>query len=115
MPGREFTQLTKAEALDGLLARSHAAPVLLFLHDDFCPISGAAYAEMRELPDPDKNATLLVDVHRDHAISRAIEARTGVRHESPQVIILRHGRTVWDASHFDITAQAVKQAVAENS
>ena len=115
MPGREFTQLTEAEALDGLLARSHAAPVLLFLHDDFCPISGAAHAEMCELPDPDKGATLLVDVHCDRAISRAIEARTGVRHESPQVIVLRHGRAVWDASHFDITAQAVKQAVADNS
>jgi bacillithiol system protein YtxJ len=114
MRDRIFTQLTDTELLEGVLERSQEAPVLLFLHDDFCPISGAAYAEMRELPATGKSATLLVDVHRDRAISRAIEQRTGVRHESPQVIVLRHGQAVWDASHFDITTAAVNRAVADN-
>ena len=115
MANRLFTQLTEAKALEGLLARSNDGPVVLFLHDDFCPISGAAHAEMRELSDASKRATLLVDVHRDRAISRAIESQTGVRHESPQVIILRNGQAVWDASHFAITARAVTQALAANA
>lgn len=81
-----FTPLTESEGLGALLARSHDAPVLLFLHDDFCPISGRAYEEMREvlrLPDAGATPTMLVDVRRDRAVSRAIEAQTGVRHESP--------------------------------
>jgi bacillithiol system protein YtxJ len=55
-----------------------------------------------------------VDVRRDRAVSRAIEAQTGVRHESPQAIVLRHGKAVWDASHFAITAEAVTGAIAAN-
>jgi hypothetical protein len=35
----------------------------------------------------------------------------GVAHESPQVIVLRNGQVVWNASHFSITAQAVTAAV----
>jgi bacillithiol system protein YtxJ len=112
-----FVPLTEAEGLGALLARSHDAPVLLFLHDDFCPISGRAYEEMREvlrLPDAGATPTMLVDVRRDRAVSRAIEAQTGVRHESPQAIVLRHGKAVWDASHFAITAEAVTGAIAAN-
>jgi len=30
-----------------------------------------------------------------------------VRHESPQVLILKEGRVVWHASHYGVTATAV--------
>ena len=44
-------------------------------------------------------------------LAREIEQRTGVRHETPQALVIRNGRAVWNASHFDVTAQAVEQAV----
>ena len=44
---------------------------------------------------------------------RAIEERTGVQHESPQVILLDHGRAAWSASHYAITAQAVDVALRD--
>ncbi len=52
----------------------------------------------------------LVDVRRAHDVSDEIARRTGVRHESPQVIVLRDGRAVWSASHGAITAGAVRAA-----
>jgi bacillithiol system protein YtxJ len=48
-----------------------------------------------------------VDVRAERPLSQQIAARTGVRHESPQVIILRHGAAVWSASHDEITAGAI--------
>ena len=33
--------------------------------------------------------------------------RTGIRHETPQVIVLKGGKAVWNASHFDVKAGAV--------
>src|SRR5260370_40958592 len=47
---------------------------------------------------------------RDTDISRKLEERTGIRHESPQLLVLRSGRVVWSASHFAITRGAVTQA-----
>ena len=52
-----------------------------------------------------------VDVRKNTDISREIEKRTGVMHESPQVLILKKGRVVWHASHWDITLMALKEAI----
>ena len=106
-----FTPLTDEPALSALVERSQREPVLLFKHDPVCSISIVAYHELRHLDDP----IPLIDVTRSGSISRLVAAQTGVRHESPQVIVLRNGAAVWSASHFAITADAVAQAVRDNA
>jgi bacillithiol system protein YtxJ len=49
-----------------------------------------------------------VDVVGHRALARAIAARLDVRHESPQVILLRQGRPVWVASHGQVDADALE-------
>jgi bacillithiol system protein YtxJ len=108
--GDRFTQITDTYALEQLLARSHKAPVVLFKHSTTCPISSAAYQQMSQVT---KEVSLVV-VQRARDVSKEIASRTGIQHESPQAIVLRNGQAVWSASHFDITAGAVEQAVLEN-
>ena len=48
-----------------------------------------------------------VDARAQRPLSQLIAARSGVEHESPQVIIFRRGTPVWNASHQDITAAAL--------
>jgi bacillithiol system protein YtxJ len=108
--GDQFTQITDTDALEQLLARSHDAPVVLFKHSTTCPISAAAYKQMSEV----ENEISLVVVQRAREVSSEIAERTGIRHESPQTIVLRNGEAVWNASHFDITKGAVEQAVREH-
>jgi bacillithiol system protein YtxJ len=47
-------------------------------------------------------------------ISREIAMSTGVEHESPQVIIMRNGKSVWHTSHWNITRETVEKALREN-
>lgn len=108
--GDQFTQITDKDALEHLLARSHDAPVVLFKHSSTCPISAAAYRQMSQV----LTEVSLVVVQRAREVSSEIAARTGIRHESPQAIVLRNGEAVWTASHFDITKSAVEQAVREH-
>jgi bacillithiol system protein YtxJ len=105
-----FTQITDTNALEQLLSRSHDAPVVLFKHSTTCPISAAAYKQMSKV----ENEVSLVVVQRARDVSSEIASRTGIQHESPQAIVLRNGEAVWAASHFDITAGAVEQAVREH-
>ncbi|GAC1431316.1 MAG: hypothetical protein NVSMB65_04830 [Chloroflexota bacterium] len=105
-----FVPVETVAALDPLFAPS-TGPVVLFLHDPFCPISAGAYRQMTRLG----SEVALVNVQRARDISHSIEQSTGVRHESPQVIILKHGRAVWSASHGAITAPAVLAAVRKGS
>jgi bacillithiol system protein YtxJ len=40
-------------------------------------------------------------------ISNAVAEKTGIRHESPQAIVLKNGAPVYHASHFDVSAEAI--------
>ena len=110
----KFAPVTEAGELDDLLARSHDAPVVLFKHSTTCPISARAHHQMEKLPTGMAGQVSLVVVQRARELSRRVAEQTGIRHESPQAIILRNGQAVWSASHFEITAEAVEQAVREN-
>ena len=105
-----FSPVEDDAALDALLARSHESPVLLFKHSNTCPISARAYRQMQEVASP----VSIVVVQKSRDISREVETRTGVRHETPQALVLRGGKAVWSATHFDVTADAVAEAIREN-
>lgn len=54
----------------------------------------------------------LVDVLSQRPLSQAIEAKFGVRHESPQVLIIEDGQVVWHASHRGVAPDRVRAALA---
>src|SRR5258708_2701473 len=86
--------LRAESAVGSFFEGPHDEPVILFQHDLYCPIGRRAYRELTGVPIE----VALVDVARDADITRAIEERTAVPHESPQVLVLRSGRVVWTAS-----------------
>ncbi len=102
-----FVKFTETKALEDLADRSKQRPVVIFKHSLTCPISAAAYDQMAEF----EGEVALVEVQRARELSREIEDRLGVAHESPQVIVLHNGQVAWNASHFKITADAVAAAV----
>jgi bacillithiol system protein YtxJ len=56
----------------------------------------------------------LVDVIAQRLLSRDIAARLGIRHESPQAIVLRNGAAAWHASHYAVTAEALARIIHED-
>lgn len=102
-----FVRITEKSSLDELADRSRERPVVFFKHSLTCPISAAAYDRMAEF----EGEVALIEVQRARELSKEMAHRLGVPHESPQVIVLHNGQVVWHASHFDITADAVAEAV----
>lgn len=102
-----FTPVTDGAQLEQLTGTTMRVPVVLFQHDPYCPISQRAYQQLRHLA----HAVSRVDVSRQHELTRMIQERTSIRHESPQVIVFRAGRAMWSASHHAITQAAVEQAI----
>jgi bacillithiol system protein YtxJ len=109
--GNHFHTVADAGTLEGLFERSHEAPVLVFKHSTTCPISAAAYREMSQVGAD----VALVVVQEARQVSNEIAQRTGVRHESPQALVLRNGEVVWSASHWKVTAEEVERALRENA
>jgi|SRR6185436_18878657 len=90
--------------------RRHAV-VILFKHSPICPISAEALTEWeRFLKLRPELPTLFVDVIADRAVARGLAQECGVAHASPQAILFKDGRPIWNASHDAITAEALQAA-----
>jgi bacillithiol system protein YtxJ len=109
--GHKFFRIDDRTALDNLITDSNQKPVIVFKHSNACSISARAYREMEKY----EGQVNILEVQSARDVSRELANLTGVRHETPQVIILRDGKAVWNASHFDVQAGAVAKAVESNS
>jgi bacillithiol system protein YtxJ len=112
-----LTRLDGLEELDRLLAASETRPLLLFKHSYSCGVSAEALdelvAHLNDGPSDALYAMVTVQTHRD--VSNAVARKLGVRHETPQALLIQDGRVVWSASHFRVTARAVEDALAERA
>ena len=99
-----FINVDSIDGLDRLFEESFDRPVVLLKHSTTCGISSGVYREVETVAG-DVNL-VVIQTHRE--ISNAISARTGLRHESPQAIVLRHGKAIYHASHYDIEAANIE-------
>lgn len=102
------------QELGTLVAESNERPVLIFKHSNACPISSRAHEEVRRLVEDGSASGFgfgMVVVQEARPLSNAIAEQFGVRHETPQVLVVRDGKAVWNASHFDVTRDRVAEAM----
>ncbi len=100
-----FTEINSTEQLERLFEQSNEKPVVLFKHSLTCPISAGVHQEIAGA-DADINVVVM---QKARNVSDEIARRTGIRHESPQAIVLKDGKPVYHASHYDITASDVEK------
>ncbi len=108
----EWTSLTQLDQLDAIDQASREFPVLVFKHSTRCSISSTALDRLKRAWGPEDAVIHLLDLLRHRDISDAIAARYGVRHESPQLLVIRHGKCVHHSSHLAITAEGARNAAA---
>jgi bacillithiol system protein YtxJ len=85
---------------------------LLYKHSDTCPISAMSLDEMDRLAAAHHGVPVYVlDVHAQRPLARYAAERLGVRHESPQIILLRGGTAIWHGSHYGVSANAIAAAI----
>ena len=104
-----LTECDTIEALEPVLSGGDTA--LIFKHSTRCPISARAHGQVSAFvadhPDVPVRMVLVVE---SRPVSLALADRLGVEHASPQIILVRDGRAVWDTSHSGITAEALVRA-----
>src|SRR5215471_3812082 len=112
--GRILEELMTIADLDRVLEESHRRPLLLFKHSLTCPISARGLIELEshlEKPCGGVDYRLIV-VQNARTVSDAAAASLGIKHETPQAILIRYGRAVWHASHWNITSEAIEEALS---
>ena len=102
-----FREISDVASLDAFVTSANGVPAILFKHSNTCGISARAYREMANVTHP----VGIVIVQRARPVSDEIARRWGLAHETPQVLIVRDGRLVWSASHFEVKANDIESAV----
>ena len=111
--GERLNELESVEDFTLALEESAKRPVLLFKHSVTCSISVRAFDQLQSyLEQADSRLSYnLITVQTARDISDLAASTLRVTHESPQAILVRNGREVWNASHFDITRSALDEAI----
>lgn len=106
--------LTDAQQLDDILEESREKPIVIFKHSTRCGISRMVLGNFEREYDlgKDKEVKLyFLDLLASRNVSNEVASRFNVRHESPQMIILKDGKVVHHASHHSIDMKDVKKTI----
>lgn len=108
-----WTNLTEISQLDEIITASKEQPVIIFKHSTRCSISRMALKQFeKEYDFTDKQVTpYFLDLLAHRPISNDIAARFGVMHQSPQLLLIKDEKSIYDASHSDIDAEDLKRFV----
>jgi bacillithiol system protein YtxJ len=101
--------LTIVGQLDEVVALSNEKPVVIFKHSTRCSISRMALKQFESEYDLDDTVLVFIlDLLEHRDISNEIASRFGVYHQSPQLLLIKNGKSVYDVSHSDIDAGELK-------
>jgi len=85
---------------------------IVYKHSPTCSLCSWSIREVRALAESEGLTIHQVDVLAQRPLSGGIEAHFGVRHESPQVLIIDDGRVTWHGSHRALSAERLRAALA---
>ncbi|MFN0107802.1 MAG: bacillithiol system redox-active protein YtxJ [Blastocatellia bacterium] len=111
----EFQEIVSTTELVELIGQSSEQPVLFFKHSDTCGISQRAFGEFeRYLQSPESSAVLncVIVIQTAREVSNELARLTAIQHESPQAILMRDGKAVWNDSHMALKSEKLKSAVS---
>ncbi len=97
--------LTDLGQLNEIIELSHQQPVAIFKHSTRCSISRMALKQFEnEFDLGDAVVPYFLDLLNHRDISQEIATRFDVYHQSPQLLLIKEGKSIYDASHSDIDA-----------
>lgn len=104
--------LTDLGHLDEIIIDSNEKTIAIFKHSTRCSISRMALKQFENEYNLDDKITLyLLDLLNHRTISNEIAVRLEVQHQSPQLILIKSGKAIYDASHSDIAAEDLKRYI----
>ena len=103
--------LTTPEAVASFL---EAHPTSVIFKAGTCHKTMQGFGFVQEILEPREDLMLgIIRVVEWRPASNAVAERTGIRHESPQVIVFNQGEAVFEANNWTITPEMLQQGFAK--
>jgi len=107
----QWKNITSAEQVSEIQQQQGYS--LIFKHSTRCSVSAMAKRrfEMDWAVIPENTALYFLDLISYRDISAQIADTFQVHHESPQILVIKNGDCILDASHSDISAGEVAEVI----
>ena len=104
-----ITFLTTPEQVDQFLAAHKTAAIF---KAGTCHKTPSAFEHIEaQFGDRDDLPLGIIRVVEARPASNHVEKITGVRHESPQLLLFKDGKAVYDRDNWDITPESISEAL----
>lgn len=98
--------------IEEIITLSEQKLVIIFKHSTRCSISRMALKNFENEYDLGENVTAyFLDLISFREVSNEIASRFNVVHQSPQLLLIVEGKSVYDVSHSAIDAQELKSKI----
>jgi bacillithiol system protein YtxJ len=102
-----WIHLTDEEQLKQIISKSQLKPQVIFKHSTRCSISAVALQRLQRVSQPSDIDFYFLDLIAYRPLSNKIAEVFKVRHESPQVLVIRDGACVYEESHMGISMDEI--------
>ena len=92
---------------------SHSTYCVIFKHSTTCSLSAIAKHRMKDLTaaGPKDFLFYYLDLLSYRSVSNYIADSFDIRHESPQVLVIKDGKCIYNESHLSINIDSVKSQI----
>ncbi len=99
--------------LTEIIQKSSVKPQVIFKHSTRCSVSSVALNRLQKAGFPEQIDFYYLDLIAHRNISNKIAELFKVQHESPQVLLIKEGKCIYDESHLGISMNEIEeQAIA---
>lgn len=104
--------MNSPQQLEDIREKSKTKPQVIFKHSIRCSISSMAKSRLERSKMPENIDFYYLDLINYRALSNQLSEDFDVLHESPQVLVIKGGKCVYDESHSAIRMEdIVKEAI----
>ena len=102
-----WIHLTDEEQLKQIINRSQERPQVIFKHSSRCSISSVALQRLQKVSQPLNIDFYFLDLLSLRSLSNKVAQVFNVPHESPQVLVIKEGRCIYEESHMGISMNEI--------
>ncbi|HTH29991.1 MAG TPA: bacillithiol system redox-active protein YtxJ [Lacibacter sp.] len=103
--------LRSQEQLEEIIALSNNQPQVIFKHSTRCNISSVAKNRLERATSSGEAAFYYLDLISYRPLSNFVADRFAVEHESPQILVIKNGKCVYNESHMGIDMEEIKDQI----
>ena len=105
--------LTSQNQLDEVVKKSDKKIIILFKHSTRCSISNMVLNRIISSADLSTDISFYcLDLLKYRSLSNQIEKMFKIKHESPQLLLIKKGECLYNAEHNGITVNELNQQIS---